>query len=125
MLVRVLEVLVVLDVFLDLLPELVLEVLRLLLQYKVLLFRGIVLLFVFGGLGNLLSHLLLDLLDLMEVLNLLGLMLNLYLLLGLLMELLGLSDMSHRCNNVIVCTLRRLRVVSWRAQRHRSAIKID
>ena len=77
MLVRVLEVLVVQDVFLDLLPELILEVLRLLLHYKVLLFGGIVLLFVFGGLGDLLSYLLLYLLDLMEMLDLLGLMLYL------------------------------------------------
>ena len=75
MLVRVLKVLVVQDVFLDLLPELILEVLRLLLHYKVLLFGGIVLLFVFGGLGDLLSYLLLYLLDLMEMLDLLGLML--------------------------------------------------
>lgn len=77
MLVRVLKVLVVQDVFLDLLPELILEVLRLLLHYKVLLFGGIVLLFVFGGLGDLLSYLLLYLLDLMEMLDLLGLMLYL------------------------------------------------
>jgi hypothetical protein len=75
--VRVLKVLVVQDVFLDLLPELILEVLRLLLHYKVLLFGGIVLLFVFGGLGDLLSYLLLYLLDLMEMLDLLGLMLYL------------------------------------------------
>jgi len=77
LLVRVLKVLVVQDVFLDLLPELILEVLRLLLHYKVLLFGGIVLLFVFGGLGDLLSYLLLYLLDLMEMLDLLGLMLYL------------------------------------------------
>jgi hypothetical protein len=75
--VRVLKVLVVQDVFLDLLPELILEVLRLLLHYKILLFGGIVLLFVFGGLGDLLSYLLLYLLDLMEMLDLLGLMLYL------------------------------------------------